>query len=314
MLLFGAGLGNAGAHDFGQAVNVRRGDAELVLDFPAHFLGPRFGAENAEAEGQVLDVDPDFEARVMEMQGVGRRTAEHGRAEVAHELDLTLGRAAGHGDDGRAEAFRAVVCAEAAGEQAVAVGNLHDVIGGGSGRGQRAGGAFGPRFNIALGVSYHGGLAGGSAGGMDALDHFHRDGEQPVRVVVPHVLLQGKGKEFQIVQRLHVGGLDALFVEAAAIEGNVGVNATAQVLKATQLDFPNLFPWHRLFIYVENHTVLQTECVKSRHTRIAPFARSGQEPKKGILPCPSVVSGPRRGQGFRCDQPENGVCLGDGTT
>ena len=137
MLLFGAGLGNAGAHDFGQAVNVRRGDAELVLDFAAHFLGPRFGAENAEAEGQILDVYPDFEARVMEMQGVGRRTAEHGRAEVAHELDLTLGRAAGHGDDGRAEAFRAVVCAEAAGEQAVTVGNLHDVIGGGSGRGRR---------------------------------------------------------------------------------------------------------------------------------------------------------------------------------
>ena len=204
--------------------------------------------------------------------------------------------------------------AEAAGEQAVAIGNLHNVIGGGSGRGQRAGGAFGPHFNIALGVPDHGGLAGGSAGGVDALDHFHRDGEQPVRVVVPHVLLQGEGKEFQIVQRLNVGRLDALFVETAAIEGNIGVNATAQVLKAIQLDFPNLFPWHRFLIYVENHTVLQTECVKSRHTRIAPFARSGQESKKGILPCPSVVSGPGRRQGFRCDQPENGVCLADGTT
>lgn len=139
---------------------------------------------------------------------------------------------------------------------------------------------------------------------MDALDHFHRDGEQPVRVVVPHVLLQGKGKEFQIVQRLHVGGLDALFVEAAAIEGNVGVNATAQVLKATQLDFPNLFPWHRLFIYVENHTVLQTECVKSRHTRIAPFARSGQEPKRGFYPVHQWFPGPEGGRAFVAINPK----------
>ena len=149
---------------------------------------------------------------------------------------------------------------------------------------------------------------------MDALDHFHRDGEQPVRVVVPHVLLQGEGKEFQIVQRLHVGRLDALFVETAAIEGDIGVNATAQVLKATQLDFPNLLPRHRFLVYVENHTVLQTECVKSRHTRIAPFARSGQEPKKGIFTLSISGFRARKGQGFRCDQPENGVCLGDGTT
>ena len=98
-----------------------------------------------------------------------------------------------------------------------------------------------PTFQYRAWCTRHGGLAGGSAGGMDALDHFHRDGEQPVRVVVPHVLLQGEGKEFQIVQRLHVGRLDALFVETAAIEGDIGVNATAQVLKRLS-GFPESSP------------------------------------------------------------------------
>lgn len=134
--------------------------------------------------------------------------------------------------------------------------------------------------------------------------HFHRDGEQPVRVVVPHVLLQGEGKEFQIVQRLHVGRLDALFVETAAIEGNIGVNATAQVLKAIQLDFPNLFPWHRFLIYVENHTVLQTECVKSRHTRIAPFCPERSRVEKGDFTLSISGFRARKGQGFVAINPK----------
>ena len=92
---------------------------------------------------------------------------------------------------------------------------------------------------------------------MDTLDHFHGHGEEPIGIIVAHILFQGKGQVLEIVKGLHVGGLDALFIEAAAVEGHIGVHAAAQVLQPLELDFPNLFARHRFLVYVENHAVLQ---------------------------------------------------------
>ena len=49
--------GDAGADDFGEAVDVIRLDAGTLLDFSAHLLGPWLGAEDAFLEFRLAEVD-----------------------------------------------------------------------------------------------------------------------------------------------------------------------------------------------------------------------------------------------------------------
>ena len=64
---------------------------------------------------------------VADRQHVGRRHHDDVGLEVLDQLDLALGHAARHRHHGAAEPLGAVVRAEAAGEQAVAVDHVHDV-------------------------------------------------------------------------------------------------------------------------------------------------------------------------------------------
>ena len=57
ILCFVALDGNAGAHDFGQAVNVDGLDAEFLFDVLTHFVGPRLSAEDTDSQGQVFNAD-----------------------------------------------------------------------------------------------------------------------------------------------------------------------------------------------------------------------------------------------------------------
>jgi hypothetical protein len=78
-----------------------------------------------------------------------------------------LGLAARHRDHRAAQALGAVVRAEAAGEQAIAVGNVHLVaLAPPAARIERA--TVGPGVDVVLRVADHGRLAGGAAGGMQA--------------------------------------------------------------------------------------------------------------------------------------------------
>lgn len=75
---------------------------------------------------------------------------------------LAFRLAAGHRDHRRAEPLCAVVRAEAAGEQAVTVGDVHLVFGGGAAGAQTAGDDIGPVIDVALGVTHHRRAAGGA--------------------------------------------------------------------------------------------------------------------------------------------------------
>ena len=119
--------GHARADDLRQPVDVIGLDAAFLLDAPAHGLGPRLRAENARAQRQILDVDAHFRRLVDEVEEITRGAADRGDLEVLHHHDLPLGVAAGDGNDRRAQRLRAVMRAQPAGEQAVAVGVLDDV-------------------------------------------------------------------------------------------------------------------------------------------------------------------------------------------
>ena len=101
--------------------------AKRCLDLGAHRLGPGLGAEDADLEraaraGRALALE-----LVGDRQHVGRRHHDDVGLEVGDQLHLPLGHAARHRDHRAAEPLGAVVRAEPAGEQAIAVGDVDDV-------------------------------------------------------------------------------------------------------------------------------------------------------------------------------------------
>ena len=173
---------------------------QLLLDLAAHRLRPGLGAEDADAQLQGGRVDAQLPHRLGHVQRVRRRAGEHGRAEVLEDHDLALGVAARDRDDRRAEPLGAVVHAEPAGEQAVAVGVVDDVAAPDAGARQRAGADLGPGVDVAQRVADDGHLAGRARGGVDAHDVGQRHGEEAERVVVAQVLLRREGQPAQVLE------------------------------------------------------------------------------------------------------------------
>jgi len=120
--------GDPGVQHLGEAVVVGGGDGQAGFDLRAHLLAAGLGAEQAQAELQVLGRDALVLNDLAEIEHIRRRGDEHGGAEVLHELELA-GRVAGaDGQHGGAGALQAVVQPEPAREHAVAKGHLGDVV------------------------------------------------------------------------------------------------------------------------------------------------------------------------------------------
>ena len=129
VLHLAAFAGDARPDDLRQAVDVDRLDAEPRLDVAAHGVGPRLGAEDADVQRQFAEVDAHAFGDFGDVERVGRRRAQDVRAEILQQRHLPLGAAARQRHHGAAEPLGAVMRAEPAGEQAVAVGVVHDVAG-----------------------------------------------------------------------------------------------------------------------------------------------------------------------------------------
>ena len=207
-----------------EAVVVRRDDAEFLLDGVAHALGPRLRAEAADADLQLV-LEAHLYRRLAEVERIGRRADEDRHAEVGHELELPLGKAARRRDKRRADALDAVVEAEAAGEKPVAERDLDRVVGRDARRGQKPRDELGPCLEVLLGVAYHGGLAGRAGRAVDAHDVALGDREEAEGVLLAEVVLGGEGDLFEVVDALDVAGGQAGALEAIAIEGDALVDA-----------------------------------------------------------------------------------------
>jgi len=138
--------------------------------------------------------------------------------------------AARHRDDGRPDAARALVRAQAAGEQPVAVGDLHDVVRARARGGERARHQFRPDVDVALRVAGDDRLPGRPGRALYAHDLGKRRGEQPVGILVAQVGLFGEGQEFQVLDAPDVLGLDPLRVHPGAVDRHVVVLAAYHLL------------------------------------------------------------------------------------
>ena len=146
-------LRDPGAHHLRQAVDVDRVHVELGLDRLPHRRGPGLGAENADLERRLRGVD------ALPLHFLGDRQHVRGRhhddigLEVLDQLHLLFGLAAGHRNHGAAQPFSAVVRAQAAGEQAVAVGDMDHVAGAPAGGANRARHQIRPGVDVARAYS-----------------------------------------------------------------------------------------------------------------------------------------------------------------
>src|SRR5262249_26081672 len=97
---------------------------------------------------------------IEDRQHITRRHHDDLWREIADELHLPLRLPAGHGDDRAAQAFRAVMRAEAAGEEPVAVGHMHLHPRPSASGADRARDKIAPIVEIALRIANDRGLAG----------------------------------------------------------------------------------------------------------------------------------------------------------
>ena len=146
-------LRHAGADHLRQAVDIGRVHVEGLLDLGAHRVGPGLGAEDAELQRRFARVELLLLELVENRQHVARRHRDDVGLEIVDQLHLPLGHAAGHRHHGAAELFGAVMRAEPAGEQAVAIGVVHDHAGAAAGGADRARHHVRPDVDIGPGCS-----------------------------------------------------------------------------------------------------------------------------------------------------------------
>ena len=159
--------------------------------------------------------------RLGQIRCIGRCAAQNGRAEILHELQLPIRVAGGHRQRQAAELLAAAVEAEAAGEQAVAVGDLADVFRSCARGRQRSCAAVVPEVDILLGVEGDDALAGRAGGGVDADTFFQRLRKQTEGVCIPQIRLAQKRELIQIVAAVDILRRDALFLHLRAVVGDL---------------------------------------------------------------------------------------------
>ena len=200
---------------------LRRGAYHFIEDLGSTngtFLNDR--RVDADAQLRAGQVDAHLVGLLGDIDGVGGRADQHGDAEILDEHDLPSRIAGRHRQHGGAEVLGGLVPAEPAGEQAVAHGDLHEVVRHDAGGGQVARADLAPDVHIGVGVGHHRRLARGSAGGMNAAQALARHGQQPEGIVIAKVGLGGEGESAEVLQGADLLGQDAAVAEHLPVKGH----------------------------------------------------------------------------------------------
>ncbi len=138
------------------------------------------------------------------------------------------------------EGFSAVMSAQAAGEQAVAVGVLDNVTLVQTARGEAAQHGIGPVVEVLLGVGDDNGFAGGAAGGVQPHDFGERAGKEAKGISRAEVVFLGKGELSDIGKSAQVGGRYAAILHALPEESHVIISTLDNRLHALELNIAQL--------------------------------------------------------------------------
>jgi hypothetical protein len=145
--------------------------------------------------------------------------------------------------------------AQAAGEQALAVGVLCDVVGADTRRPEIARHTVGPIVQVIGRVGAGDRLAGRPRAGVHPDDLRERHRTQAEGVIVPQIVFDGEGKPGDILERFDAVRLYPFLIQLLAIEGNALINPCHGLLELAQLEFLNLGGRHRLELLIPIHLV-----------------------------------------------------------
>ena len=136
--------------------------------------------------------------------------------------------------------------AETAGEESVAVGDLHDVVARDTVHGQAARRAVRPDVEVALGLRDADRLAGRARGAVEAVDLAHRRGSEAIGVLVAEIRLLHERELGEVLERHEVAGLYAFLVAAAAEQRHALVLVGDELLKLGELHCAQLLDGHEI--------------------------------------------------------------------
>ena len=211
--------GDPGPDDLRQAVDVVGGAAEGALERRPHALGPRLGAIEPVTQAEGARVPPLLLQRLGDVQRERGRGAQAGGPQIVQQQEVARGVAGGDGDDAQADALGAVVKAETAGEEAVAVPVVQRVARAGAGGEQHARHHLAPHVEIAGRVADEGRLALGAGRRVDARQLGARDGEEPEGIVLAQVALARERQRGQLAELADRVAAQPLGVERHALGG-----------------------------------------------------------------------------------------------
>ena len=246
-------IADARAHHLAEAVDIEALQAQALLDLLAHFLRPGLGAESAHPEFDLVLGNAHLFHRLRQVKGIGRGAGDAGDAQVADQPRVLLRIAGGSRDHGSADHLHAVMRAQAAGKQAVAVGDGENVVAADPEGGQAAGHALAPHADVLAGVAHDGGVARRAGGSVDADDFALGSSLQAERIVVPQVLLGRVGELHDVLDGADVIRGQVPLLEFVAVEGDVVVHVLHDLVETFSLERGHLVAAHAFFIGIPDH-------------------------------------------------------------
>ena len=239
--LFTAFKGNSRAGNFSQAVDVICFNTETAFDVAAHFLTPRFCAENA---GLQMDLIPQtaFVDGLSQISCVRRRAAENRGTEIRHELNLTVCVSGGHGKRQASDFMASAVESRPSGEQSETVGNMADVVFCSSCSDNRTGTAVFPDINVMLSIKGDDSSPCSAACGLDADAVPDWARHQTVGIAFPQIVLGQKRELMKILDSTDVSRFHTGFLHFLPVIFHIFINAFHRVDKTLILQCGHLIP------------------------------------------------------------------------
>ena len=236
---FNALARHAGAHDFGQAVDVDGVQTQIALNLSAHTFAPRLGTKNADLERNFFRWNAPALEFFGNHQRVRRRDHDDFGLEVDDLLHLLFGLTTRHRHHDATRALSAVMRAQAASKHAVAISVVQHVAGATTGRTNRTRHQVGPVVDVVGGVADDDGFASGARRSVQAREFLARHRKQAKRIVIAQIRFGHERKLGQVGQRFQIVRVYTFIVKGLFVVWHVVISVLERPLQALQLQRGN---------------------------------------------------------------------------
>ena len=174
---------------------------------------------------------------------------------------MLLGVACPGRDYAGAKMFDAIMSAQTAREQAVAVGHGEDVVARDAIGCQTTRHTLAPHPDVLTRVAHNGGITRGAAGSVYTDNLTLRCSLQTKGIVVTQILLCSEGQLLDVLYGLNVIRTNVQLLQLIAVEGHIMIYVLHNFVKTFTLERAHLIAAHTFFFRIPNHDLLL--CLRS---------------------------------------------------